>query len=326
MSGILDSKSRVMDTILTQEGRSQLATANLDIKYISFTDVGVYYAADVVSGSSDATTRIYFESCNAPQDQVTLEANDAGLLTNHISSDGQTISNGQIISYSELLTGSQHESTIETGQQFASLASQVLESSLDNFSKLRTIATNNHIFEDDGFDVGNKNIEFVITDTRPISDSATFVTHLNSLESLYQDVRMSNVANFKYLPPINKIDNSSLDTSDYRNTANKQLGNYPSWGRTHVDGLQPKQLESELQVYEKIGTSKVVVFEPTSINNALVGQFFEIGNGLMTKLDVIDYGQYTWNGQKKHTFFVGKIMTDDNGANTFIHNFTLVFG
>jgi hypothetical protein len=46
----------------------------------------------------------------------------------------------------------------------------------------------------------------------------------------------------------------------------------------------------------------------------------------MKKLDVIDYGQYTFNGSLKHTFFIGKIVLDDNDSQTFIHLFTLVFG
>lgn len=331
MSGILDSKSRVMDTLVTLEGRSQLSSANLGIKYVSFTDAGVYYAADIASGSADATTRIYLECCSLPQDRVTLEADDSGHLTGFIAQDGSVVNDGQVISLSRqattsaLYTGSMRTGTALSGDEFASAAGQILESSLENFSKLRAIATNDHIFEDDGFGVGNPSIEFVINETRPLPDKSMFSAHLENMESLYQDIRLSSVPNFKYLPPINKSDGVQ-DTSDYRNTTSIQLGHYPPWGRTHVDGLKPAQLESELQFFEKIGSVKTVVFEPTSMKNMLAGQFFEISDGYMTKLDVIDYGQYTWNNQKKHAFFVGKVMTDVNGAHTFVHIFTVVFG
>ena len=38
MSGILDNKSRVLDTVITTEGRRQLAEGGVDIQYVTFTD------------------------------------------------------------------------------------------------------------------------------------------------------------------------------------------------------------------------------------------------------------------------------------------------
>ena len=60
MAGILDNKKRVMDTIVTQEGKRQLASGQFQIKYASFTDGSSFYEGDIVSGSSDATRRISF--------------------------------------------------------------------------------------------------------------------------------------------------------------------------------------------------------------------------------------------------------------------------
>jgi hypothetical protein len=71
-----------------------------------------------------------------------------------------------------------------------------------------------------------------------------------------------------------------------------------------------------------MGYSTNVTFEPTSRNNRLIGQFFEVTNDTMTKLDVINYGIYS----NKHYFFAGKQMQDNNGTDTFVHLFTLVFG
>ena len=80
MSGILDSKSRVLDTIVTSLGRQQIADGKLNIRYVSFTDALTFYKADLVSGTQDATRRIYLESCNLPQDQITFEADDCGKI------------------------------------------------------------------------------------------------------------------------------------------------------------------------------------------------------------------------------------------------------
>jgi hypothetical protein len=87
MSGILDSKSRIIDAILTTEGRRQMAEGTFEVSYATFTDSGVSYVPDLVDGHQDPTTRIYFEACNLPQDQITFEANDEGKLVPFRSQD-----------------------------------------------------------------------------------------------------------------------------------------------------------------------------------------------------------------------------------------------
>jgi len=332
MSGILDSKSRILDTIITLEGRRQIANAKLKIEYVSFTDNATYYREDLVSGSADASVRVYLESCHLPQDQITFEADDSGRLSPFKNADGNVVKDGQILGYSfnaltaSILSGSTQGMYFLKGDEFASTSESLLASSIDNFNKLRVIGTKDKLFEDDGFMVGNGNVEFTITNDRPLPDATTHAAHINHLESLFQDVRLSNVRNFKFLPPINKLTDRSIDKSDHRNTHASHLGNYKPWGRSHVYGLKPSQLEHELAHYRKIGYSKVVTFEPTSMKNTLVGQFFEINFNNMKKLDVIDYGTYVWKGDLRHAFFVGKVMTDENNTHTFVHIFTLVFG
>lgn len=332
MSGILDSKSRVLDTIVTLEGRRQIANAKLKVEYVSFTDNATYYRADIQSGSADATTRIYLEQCHLPQDQIALEADDSGRLQPFRNGSGITMKDGQILDYSfnaltaSVLTGSNQGMRILRGDEFASTAETLLASSADNFTKLQLIGTKDPIFEDDGFGVGNKKLEFTIHNDRPLPDPTHHVAHLNHMESLFQDVRLSKVINFKYLPPVNKVDDHSIDKRDHRNTWHHQLGNYPPWGRTHLHGLTPNQLETELHHYEQMRYVKTITFEPTSMKNRLMCQFFEVHFSVMKKLDVIDYGHYTYHGQRKHAFFAGKVMTDENGSHTFIHLFTLVFG
>ncbi len=325
-----------MDTIVTLEGRRQIANAQLKIEYVSFTDAGTYYRADIASGSADATARIYFEQSHLPQDQITLEANDAGRLGSFQNSNGISVKDGQILEYSlgysytalstEVVTGSSQNVSILSGEQFNSTAATLLASSIDNFTKLQMIGTKDPIFEDDGFEMGNKQVEFVIHNDRPLPDATTHITHLSSLESLFQDVRLSKVRNFKYLPPINKLDDQSIDKRDHRLTWQSHLGFYKPWGRTHTQGLTPWQLEHELEHYGRMGYARTINFDPTSLKNNLIGQFFEVNFNVMKKLDVIDYGLYTWQGRRKHAFFAGKVLTDDNGTNTFVHLFTLVFG
>lgn len=322
MSGILDSKSRVLDTIITLEGRKQLASGKMKIEYVSFTDGSTYYKADVVSGSADATTRVYFEQCNLPQDQIAFEADDSGRLMPFKSSTGTQIKDGRIIEYSfdalstTILTGSTQDMQLLKGTEFASTAESLLASGVDNYQKLYVIGTKDKIFEDDGFALSNTSVEFVMNNEKPISNKSQYVANVNHLESLYSDIRLSKVKNFKYLPPVNRIDDDN----------HRQLGHYKPWASRHSTGLSPKQLHFELAHYDQSGYSRSLSFEPTSHNNRLVGQFFAINHDTMNKLDIIDYGDYVYQGVKHHTFFVGKVVVDDNGSHTFIHLFTLVFG
>lgn len=321
-----------MDTIVTFEGRRQIANADLRIEYVSFTDAGSHYRADIASGSADATTRLYLEAASLPQDQITFEADDSGRLKPFSNGFGVSMKDGQIISYSfdaltaSVLTGSNEEMHLLNGDEFASTAGTLLASSIDNFTRLRLIGTRDSLFEDDGFGVGNSNVEFVMNNDRPIRDRSQIAVRLTQKESLFQDVRLSKVINFEYLPPINRTNDVTIDKRDHRTTTKHQLGNYMPWGRTHLDGLSPAQLEDELAYYERLGYARTISFEPTSLNNRLFAQAFELTSNTMTKLDVIDYGQYLVNGQLHHAFFVGKVYVDENDTHTFIHLFTMVFG
>ncbi len=332
MSGILNSKSRILDTIVTLAGRKQIANGKLKVEYVSFTDSATYYRADLTSGSADATARIYLEQCHLPQDDITLEADDSGRLQPFKNGSGVALKDGQILSYTfnaltaSVLTGSTQSMQLLRGDQFASSAETLLASSIDNFNRLQVIGTKDLLFEDDGFGVGKNNITFNITNERPLQSAHQHAAHINHLESLFNDVRLSKVPNFKFLPPINKNDDNRINKKDHRNTAPYHLGHYKPWGRSHLIGLQPRQLEHELNHYARMGYSKTITFDPTSRDNRLFGQFFEVHFNVMKKLDVIEYGRYTYLGRARHAFFVGKVMTDENGSHTFIHIFTLIFG
>lgn len=334
MSGILDSKSRVLDTVITTEGRRQLALGGVDIQYVSFTDASAFYRADIASGSQDATSRLYLESCQLPQDDIVFLADDDGNIMPFRNSDGVQVAGGRILQYSftattgSVIEGSTQRVIAISGSTFASVADTLLASSLDNFRKMYLIASKDQIFEDDTFGIGPDNIEFVITNDRPINDPASYSAHVNSIDSIFSDPRCSHLANFKYLPPINKVTSQNIDKSDPRATRDKAFGYYTPWGRTHVHALTYDQIMLELDYYAQLGYSRTVNFDPTSRDNRLVGQFFEKTKNELKKLDVIEFGTFTTNKPSapiSQIFFVGKVVVDDKGTDTFLHLFTLVF-
>lgn len=324
MSGILDNKSRVMDTIVTLEGRRQLAEGKMRVEYVSFTDNSTFYDPDVVSGSADATKRIYFEQCHLPQDQITFEADDSGRLK-PFKGQNTNVINGKIFS------GSNLNLTFLTGNEFASTAESLLATSINNFNNLQVIGTKDFVFENEGFEIGPSNINWNVTyasSGQKLLNSfyPDFVIQRNLEEfpSLFYSKYLDNVINFKHLPPVNKIYDKSIDKSNLSSEffAANQIGNYANLNPTPY---KIQDIEADLLKVEKSGFKKTVVFDPTSLKNNLVLQFFEISGVEAQKLDVIDYGTYINNGITKHLFFVGKIKVDEDGSQCFINLFTLVF-
>jgi hypothetical protein len=334
MSGILDSKSRVLDTIITQEGRSQLSQGGIDISYVTFTDNGTFYKADLASGSQDATARIYLESSLLPQDSITFQADDNGNVQPFANDSDVSSAGGQILDYSFAPVSSATIGSVETmssltGNAFATAADTLVGASPRNFAKLRIIASIDPVFEDAAFALGPNQVTFNINATRPIAEVAQYSTHISALDSLFADPRFANVQNFRFLPPVNKLADRSLDRSDPQVMSNYVVGYYEPFGRTHVDGLSYQQVMSELQYYQNLGYMQTINIDPTSLGNRLVGQFFEKGYGTLKKLDVINFGTFPTGNSASPVasiFFVGKVEVDEKGTDTFLHLFTLVFG
>lgn len=345
MSGILDNKTRVIDAILTFEGRKQMAAGDFVVKHVSFSDKAVVYKLDKYEGHEDPTRKIYLEAFNAPYDQITFEADDGGRLSpfrqHNVLGPSSVISGtfgsaawnafvgGKIQSrlsqfaLTASLSGSFFQEPL-TGDAFASQAENILTSSIDNFASLCILGSSDQLFEDYNFALSKNEIEFRI---REDASTVQMVvpTNINMVDSIFSDEKLRNVDNFKYLPPIKKS-TYEIDKRNIPDLIDKglMLGSYPAWGP--LDPFTFSELQTELKNYP----FQTIKFDPTSRDNEIVGQFFEIKNDEVKKLDVIEYGKVNNNLQNpnavtNHVFFVGKVFNDETGADCFIHLFTLVF-
>jgi len=348
MSGLLDNKSRIIDAILTYEGRRQMAENTFVVKYASFSDSHVVYLRDGEEGHYDPTKRIYLEAFNTPYDQIVFEADDSGNLVpfrqhNNINFNssmgastgsatwlsfinGKIKSKLQLLSTSSSLTGSFSEQTV-FGSSFASQVQGILTSSFDNFKQLRIIGSADSLFEDQNFALSTNEIEFKIFNN---AETLQMVppTSANTIDTLFNDEKLRNVVNFKYLPPIKKS-SFNIDKTDIQEIKNNNLllGEYPPWGPT--EKLSYPDLKNELKNYESF--SRTISFDPTSRDNQIIAQFFEITESEAKKLDVIDYGKISDSSTNSkafthHVFFIGKVISDDTGSDCFVHLFTIIFG
>lgn len=135
-----------------------------------------------------------------------------------------------------------------------------------------------------------------------------------------------------YLPPIVKASDAEIpNKSDIKSTVNYRLGSsptsYPSWGNNESK-LTYSKLALELN--RSVSSKATINFRKTSTKNNVIGQIFEITNGEVNKLDVIDFGDVMDDAQEvtavtKKVFFVGKTFLDDRGTVCFVNIFTLVF-
>jgi len=180
MSGILNNKERILDFILTKEGRRQLAEdGSIQAEFAVFSDGGTFYQADAISGSADAGSRIYFEATSLPQDQISFEADDSGKLLPYPGSN-IVVKSGKVISGT--ISGSSQLRFI-TGSEFASLSEKLLISSIDNFKNLLSIGSTDFFRDDDEFSLSQTTANFNLTNNSPIKKDG--IKNSSDLETFY---------------------------------------------------------------------------------------------------------------------------------------------
>lgn len=213
---------------------------------------------------------------------------------------------------------------------FASQIQGILTSSFDNFLELQTLSTVNRLFEDDKFELSTNELTFDLDVASSLTLRALTASppSLNSIDSLFSDDKLSHLENFMYLPPIVKTSDTLLpDKSKVESLGPYLLGNYPSWGDNEKK-LSYRDIMYQVKQYSDIKPS--VRFTKTSINNMVVGQFFEVTSNTVNKLDVVDYGSVLDDSDPENVtfhrvFFVGKVFLDNRGTTCFVNMFTLIF-
>jgi hypothetical protein len=322
--GILDAKTRILDTILTPEGRAQLAKGALRATFYSFTDSGAVYKEDTlvsasVSGSTagvpvlDPTYRFTLESTGLPHDQIVFEADDSGKLVGFPVSGSERliVKSGQIFSGS--FSGVRQRVQI-TGSQFNSMAAVLLSSSVNSFKNQMILRSPDPIDDKEReFLVGPKTHDFNIAREFPFKKDDVQQVNVNHAESFFQDRKISHIKNFKFMPPVNKARVGSTERTP--------VADYVNINQAPIEKFEV--LEEELKRFESV----TVNFTETSRENNLLCQFFETSEGVMKKLDVVDFGSFIAPGENspKHVFFAGKVFIDDYNTPTFINMFTLIF-
>ena len=352
--GILDKKTRFIDLVVTQEGKRQIAAGKLRAEFASLSDYQAFYDA---SESDNVSSRIYFEVMDRPENSIVLEKDDSGLLLPFDFSPTNSIVGNNIFS------GSVESNVLvmkaATGSQFASTEAQVLSASLRHFKNNYFIGSEEQI-GDNEFVVEPKEIIFTIDNQKPFGKSPlNEVINVDNAEPFFLDKRLTQLANFQYLPPVNTDGSAFGSYRDIRNTTEEEwsdieerlgpenfittqytqdeLQNKDYFGRIGNANKESRKLlvNGELpNIPNARGLLSELRFLKTSNENNLIMQMFEDSEAsLMTKLDIIDAGLYfpdvdtalaSKNGSPKRVFYVGKVYYDSFNMATFMNIFTIV--
>jgi len=322
MSGILNSKQRFVDTVITAEGRRQLASGEFQVEFATFSDRDIFYGKDAISGTIDQSKLIQLEAASAlPSDIITLETNLFGNVVSEIiagvsSSLGDdapvSMIDGKIVQFN-----SASKNAI-TGSAYRAMVKDIIGAGIINFQELGTISTIDPFLEDQTFRISEKIVTFPITH-RNVDDFCALPTAdiSRDAESIHQDRHLSHLPNYKYLPPRNKKTPSDPTGSI--------LFDYPN--NSQADIITLEYYENEVRFLPKAE----IEFTNTSRENNVVAQLYETSGDYLTQLKVIDFGEFATGDPvrpTKRVFFAGKVYpasADKYGTVTYVNMFTLEF-
>jgi len=335
MAGILNNKERLIDFVITNQGRQQMSDGRMRIEYATITDLHTFYQG---SGSlepdvaEDISNRLFFEATDRIQDLIVPEI-QAGYSMQPFRTADFHIAGRQIAS-GTFKTGAIVNTNVLSASEIIDSAPKLLSNLTSNFKNLRILQTSDLFSDTSGFSLTAHTASFVITDntadfgSNPETDTQR--VPLLHLPNIHTSHRFSHFPNFDYLPPVNVRKNPGK--------APAPLGVYPQL-KESVLSYQDEPAEEwktveDVENYLSNKQSVEFSFSDTSRDNNLVVQFFEFGNNSASdgieKLSIVDYGEFADSipdpeSVGKHVFFIGKIREDQQGAHTFINLFTVVF-
>lgn len=301
MAGILNPKTRVLDTMITPTGRAQLASGEMQIEYASFSDRQMYYATGSSGELLDPGERIYFESYSTSADLIIPEINQEGNLV-PIVTDSFNVYGGKVVSGSTI-------------QSDASIYADSLTSdTLKSFQRQQIIGTRHQMKNEiiDAFFTTPKDTIFYKTAELQNLGDTIVTASLDDVECLWQDYRVAKTPNYRFLPPRTFPKPGEITGS--------VLGNYTKINQDPLSTYDEVLEKLENQQYTKFN------FSNTRTTNDILGQIFEVNGSSLSKLVIIDGGVFEVNATvNPHVFYAGKLYRDSKGCLTFANLFTLVF-
>ena len=326
MAGILDSKERVMDFIITQEGKRQAGFGELRVKFASFTDYHTFYeksgSLELPNLADDASNRIFFEAYSRYQDVIVPELEAGYSLRPFRTSDFQV--SGRTIASGTFQVGCIDRLNVLTSSGLPEAVPMLLDGITKNFTNQQIIGSVDEYSFSNDFSISLSNEQFLIDENTNYSRSkeANGVggqIQLENVPSIFSDRRFSKFPNFLYLPP----ENLPIPGQSRGN----KLAEYVK--------LNEKSSITLDEVLDSLKGHQYtdVRFNSTSRFNNLVCQIFESSKMGIDKLSIVDFGTFedeipgspdSLESPGRRVLFAGKVRRDATGAETFVCLFTIV--
>lgn len=326
MAGILDSKERVMDFIITQEGKRQAGFGELRVKFASFTDYHTFYeksgSLDLPDLAADASDRIFFEAYSRYQDVIVPELEAGYSLRPFRTADFEVA--GRTVASGTFQVGFIDRSNVITGSDLPLAVPEVLTGITQNFKNQQIVGSIDEYSFSNEFSVSISDSNFKIDERQDYLRSkeaggTAGAVQLENLPSIFNDSRFSRFPNFLFLPP----ENLPLPGFSRGNV----LAEYPKLNEKPVATLD--EILSSLKGKQKAS----LVFNSTSRSNNLVCQIFEGSKLGVDKLSIVDFGSFddedpgspeSLMSPGRRVLFAGKMRRDSSGAETFLCLFTII--
>lgn len=295
MAGILNSKSRVLDIVLTELGRDQINRGEFNITFATFSDKGAQYINVGNQVASRIDDNLYFETFSSPKDEIVPEISNDGdfVLTKQVTPD-LVMNNGML--FEKQSDGYQQVDGFENISAFTDITPsrwkdlQILrtESSVPNFELNKTAGTIVH---------PPKSIPKTVAALKPI----------------LVDPRFTGSVNTMFLPPVSEI--------------NGELRPMRAYNRYGPERSEKTILEDDIQK-KSWGRQRFMLGDDSSFPHYnILGQAFMNKKSSVKKYLVVDAGEFLDSDgiPKMQIYHLGFVYKDEQGTSKFSRGFSIVF-
>lgn len=297
MAGVLDSKSRILDVILTELGRDQMNRGEFEVSFVTFSDAGAEYIDDGTGVISSIKDRLTFEALSSPNDEIIPEIDNEGefLLTKKVSST-LTVNNGVL--YEQTPNGFTAVDAFAKIDNFTDLT-------INRWNNLQILRSESSIPD---FDVSSE----AITLRTNLESSTTLKSDVSMLKPILIDPRFAGNVTTLYLPPVS-LNNGSITP----------LRAFNRFGKENTMANTIGEIQSKSRASQRVELGTFTTFREYNI----IAQAFMKKDQSVKKYLVVDGGEYKneKNQVVMQVFHLGFIFKDENGTSKFSRSYSLVF-
>lgn len=310
MAGVLDSKKRILDVILTELGRQQMNKGEFNVSYVTFSDKNAQYVDDGTGVAVPIGDNLYFEAFSSANDEIIPE----------ISNEGDFLLSQQVTPELEVIDGILYETdgATEQLQEIDGYSNVEAFSKLtyDKWGGLQILKTDSSL---DNFNPTPKEFFFYHPYVTSSDGSKVHLPTSNSVDGLKPirvDSRFSGNVNTLFLPPEDGSGNKLMSYTMYHGDNSLEAL------KSEIENATPLTPEGNL-----IKMQVTLANDETYRSYNILGQIFVKSAQSINKLLLVDAGEFlNDDGEvESRIFHAGLIYKDNYGISKFSRMLSLIF-